>query len=199
MPQQDKHRMTAQEALEKLVAGNHRFVDGRQRHPNQAPQRRTELKAGEHPFAAILACSDSRVGPELIFDQGLGDLFVIHVAGNALDDLVLGSIEHAAAHLHVPLVMVLGHSDCGAIGAAAAGGQAEGHIRHVIQSVNPALEQFRDQSGVMLNHAAKAGAKSTAERLRASEPILAPLVAGGQLQVKAGYYNLSTGAVEILA
>ena len=109
MGNHDPETVTGKEALQRLLDGNKRYVDARQTHPDQEPDRRLALRAGQHPFAVILGCADSRVPPEVIFDQGLGDLFVIRVAGNVLDDMILGSMEYAGIHLNTPLIMVLGH------------------------------------------------------------------------------------------
>ena len=112
-------KLTPDQALTQLLRGNERFVAGWPDHPNQSARRRREVSdSGQQPFAIILSCSDSRVPPEIIFDQGLGDLFVIRVAGNIIDDAILGTIEYAVEHVHAPLVMVLGHDKCGAVTAA---------------------------------------------------------------------------------
>jgi carbonic anhydrase len=104
--------ISSEEALKRLLNGNKRYISAVQSHPNQTPKRRSEIARGQLPFAAILGCSDSRVPPEIIFDQGLGDLFVIRIAGNLIDDMVLGSLEYAAIHLHTPLIMVLWSCPC---------------------------------------------------------------------------------------
>ena len=120
--QQHAEGPSADAALAKLIAGNRRYVQHRQQYPDQSLPHRKELVSGQHPFAVILGCADSRVPPELLFDQGLGDLFVIRVAGNLVDDVVLGSIEYAVEHLGTKLIMVLGHEKCGAVSAAVEGG-----------------------------------------------------------------------------
>ena len=116
--------VTGDQALQRLVEGNQRSVAGAWTHPHQSLERRAGLTKGQAPFAVILACADSRVSPEVLFDQGLGDLFVIRVAGNVIDNLGLGSLEYAAEHLHTPLIVVLGHTQCGAVQAAVAGSHA---------------------------------------------------------------------------
>ncbi|WP_445241160.1 carbonic anhydrase [Microcoleus vaginatus] len=110
--------LTPNSALQKLMEGNQRYIEQKRTFPDQARSRIVEVAQGQHPFATILACSDSRVAPEIIFDQGLGDLFDIRVAGNFLDDVVLGNIEYAALELGVPLLVILGHERCGAVKAA---------------------------------------------------------------------------------
>jgi carbonic anhydrase len=128
---------------------------------------------GQHPFAVILTCSDSRVPPEVIFDQGIGDLFVIRNAGNIVDDVVIGSIEYAVEHLHTPLVIVLGHQQCGAVTAALKGGKATGHIASVIEKILPAVADARKQPGDSLLNAIDANVARMVNELRASHPVLA--------------------------
>ncbi|MCK4303163.1 MAG: carbonic anhydrase [Candidatus Eisenbacteria sp.] len=185
-------------SLERLMVGNKRYVSSRQIHPHQAAEHRAALHDGQCPFAVILGCSDSRVPPEVIFDQGLGDLFVIRVAGNVIDDLVLASIEYAAAHLHTPLIMVLGHSQCGAITATANGGEFHGHLSCVANALQSAVNAAKDQPGELVNNAAKANARMLAKLLQKSEPILSGLVASERLKVFAAYYDMDSGVVEIL-
>src|SRR5262249_39949150 len=114
---QEKSGFTADEALAKLMDGNKRYASSHSLHPHQSAGRRHELEATQHPFACILSCSDSRVPPEVVFDEGLGDLFVVRVAGNIVDSAVTGSIEYAVEHLGTPLVLVMGHEKCGAVQA----------------------------------------------------------------------------------
>jgi len=190
--------ITSDQALKELMGGNERFVASNLTHPNQSASRRSEVAGGQHPFAIILACADSRLSPEIIFDQGLGDLFVIRVAGNIIDDAILGSIEYAAAHLHSPLMVVLGHSNCGAVGATVAGGDLEGHLPSLAQAIQPAVEEAKNQGGDLLDNAVRANAKMVAEQLKSSEPVLANLVSTGQLKVVAARYSLETGKVEVL-
>lgn len=190
---------TSDEALAKLQAGNERYVASQLTHPNQTAERRAELGAGQHPFAIVLGCADSRVSPEVIFDQGLGDLFVIRVAGNIVDDVVLGSIEYAAEHLHTPLIVVLGHSKCGAVGATVAGGELEGHLPSLATAIQPAVDSVKDQEGDLLDNAVRANAKMVAEQLSSSDPVLSKLVEAGGLKVVAARYDLDSGKVDILA
>lgn len=186
---------TADQALQRLLAGNQRYVAARQEHPDQAPARRAELSGGQQPFAIILGCADSRVPPEVIFDQGLGALFVVRVAGNVVDNVVLGSIEYAAAHLHTPLIVVLGHSKCGAIEATIAGGELEGHLPDLAAAIQPAVDQAKSLPGDPLDNAVVANATMVAERLRSAEPVLSELVCAGKLKVIAAKYDLDTGVV----
>ncbi len=180
----------------RLMAGNRRYVAGQPTHPDQTPARRRELAAGQRPFAAILGCADSRVPPEILFDQGLGSLFVVRVAGNIVDDAVLGSLEYAVGHLGVHLIVVLGHTGCGAVQAAAAGGTHTGAITRVIEAILPAVELARPQPGALVDNAVHANVVRLVEQLRAAEPVLAPAVAHGELQIAGAIYNLSNGLVQ---
>src|SRR6184192_4939728 len=140
----DQPTVAPAEAISRLKEGNGRYTNGNLQHPGQTAERRTELAKSQHPFAAIVSCSDSRVPPEIVFDQGLGDLFVVRVAGNVIDDHGLGSIEYAVDHLGARLIVVLGHQSCGAVQAAketiAAKGKAPGHIESLVTAIKPAVE-----------------------------------------------------------
>ncbi len=185
----------AAEAKERLVRGNARFVAGRSDHPRQTPDRRTELANVQHPFAVVLGCADSRVGPEVVFDQGIGDLFVVREAGNVIDDHSIGSIEYAVEHLHANLIVVLGHERCGAI-AAARGGHAEGHVESLIRSIRPAVEQTRHQDATAT---CQANVRNVVRALEKSKPVLYKKVQSGEISVVGAYYSLDTGAVTYLA
>jgi len=189
----------AAQALETLLAGNRRYVEGSMSHLHQDKEWCQSLSKEQHPFAIILACSDSRVSPGIIFDQGLGDLFMIRVAGNIVDDVVLGSIEYAAAHLDVPLLMVMGHTNCGAVAATCAGGCPKGHIDRITSFIKPVADEVRSQDGDHVTNTVHALAKSVAHELETSKPILAELVDSGQLKVVASVYDIETGKVEILS
>ncbi len=185
-------------ALQQLMDGNKRFIETSQTHPNQDSERRIALGNGQEPFAAVLACADSRVPPEVLFDQGLGDLFVVRVAGNILNDQLLGSLEYAAAHLNTPLIEVLGHTSCGAIGAVAEGAELEGHIASLIPAIQPAVDKVKDQEGNLTDNAAMEVARMTAEQLINSEPIMADLVKAGKLKVVPAFYELESGEINLL-
>ena len=185
-------------ALARLLEGNARFVAGNATHPHQSNERRAELVGGQAPFAVILTCADSRVAPEIYFDQGLGDLFVLRNAGNVLDDHIIGSIEYAIEHLHAGLVVVVGHAKCGAVAATVAGGHAPGHIHSIVESIEPALESVRSQEGDKVDNTVRANARRVAEILRHVEPIVGEAVKSGSVKVVAGRYDLATGRVEIL-
>lgn len=184
--------------MQKLIEGNGRFVAGQSIHPDQTSERRLALTGGQAPFAIVLTCSDSRVAPELCFDQGLGDLFVIRNAGNVLDDHVIGSMEYAVEHLHVNLIVVVGHEKCGAVSAAVAGGEIPGHIHSVTDDLAPAIEQSKNLPGDKVDNAVRANAQRAAEILTHVEPILKEAVSSGKLMVVAARYDLTTGKIEIL-
>ena len=190
--------MSSEQVLEQLIAGNRRYVTGRTENPHQTPQTRQEVAQGQNPMAAIIACADSRVPPEIVFDQGLGDLFVIRVAGNIAARAVVGSVEYAAEHLGVPLVVVLGHSRCGAVTAAVQGDDAPGHLGGLIAAIRPAVERVGKISGDRVENAARANVALVVEHLRAAEPVLKRLVDEEQVRIIGAYYHLESGIVELL-
>jgi len=193
--QKSEDKVTADSALAELRAGNAHHVAHRYEHPHETAERQRELVSGQHPHAEILSCSDSRVPPEVVFDQGLGDLFVVRVAGNVVSDTELGSLEYGAEHLHVPLLVVLGHQHCGAVTAAVGGGEAEGHIDALIKLLNPAVEKTRGLPGDPVENAVKANVEMVVKHLRTSTPVLAELVTEGKLKVVGALYSLDTGEV----
>lgn len=188
----------SQAALLALLKGNHRFVNDRPEYPNQGLERRAEIVAGQNPFAIILTCSDSRLSPEILFDQGLGDLFVIRTAGNIVDDIALGSIEYAVEHLKVPLLVVLGHQKCGAVTAAVEGGEAPGHIANIVEKIAPAVEAARSLPGDLTANAINANVSSVVKLLKESEPFLAKAVQEARLEIAGARYDLDSGAVTLL-
>lgn len=193
-----KRNLTGSEALQRLLDGNRRFVSGKLEHPNHCEESRRGLVAGQDPLAVVLTCADSRVPPVDVFDQGLGDIFVVRVAGNIINDHILGSIEYAVAHLHTPLVMVMGHSSCGAVSAVAQGVKLNGHIASLTPSIDAALKKTKGLEGHWTNNAAKMLARTTARKIAESEPIIADLVQEGRVLVVATYYDLESGEVAVL-
>jgi len=189
---------TPESALARLVDGNKRFVAGNPSRAALSAQQWTELAKGQHPQAIILACADSRLSPEIIFDQGLGDLFVIRNAGNLLDDHVIGSIEYAVEHLHVPLIVVLGHTKCGAVTAAVAGGEAPGHLKSIVESLSAAVAMAKKKPGDPVDNAVRINAKQEANALTQTEPIVAEAAKAGSVMVVAAKYDIATGQVEFL-
>ncbi len=187
-----------EKALQRLMEGNERFIEGKSVHPNQGHDRRREVVGGQHPFAVVLACSDSRVPPEIIFDTGIGDLFVIRVAGNIADDVVLGSIEYAAEHLGVELVMVLGHQKCGAIQACVAGGEPQGCVASVLRALRPVAEAASSKPGDAVDNTVRLNVAHVVASVKAAQSVLSSLATAGKLRVIGAYYSLDTGKVEIL-
>ena len=188
----------ADDALARLMAGNKRYVANQALHPDASRARRKALESGQHPFAVILGCADSRVAPELLFDQGLGDLFVIRMAGNIVDDAVLGSIEYAVEHLGTSLIMVLGHEKCGAVSAAVQGGVAPGHIQALVTAIRPSVVASAKESGDKVHNCVIANARRVALQVRESEPILKDAVAKHGVSVVAADYALDSGKVNLL-
>lgn len=194
-----KRNLTGSEALQCLLDGNKRFMSGTLEHPNHCEESRRGLVSGQDPLAVVLTCADSRVPPVDVFDQGLGDIFVVRVAGNIINDHILGSIEYAVAHLHTPLVMVMGHSSCGAVSAVAQGVKLNGHIASLTPSIDAALKKTKGLEGHWTNNAAKVLARTTARKIAESEPIIADLVQEGKVLVVATYYDLESGEVAVLS
>ena len=184
--------------IKKLVEGNKRFTSLKMIHPDQTATRRTEVRNEQHPFAIILSCSDSRVPPEIIFDQGIGDLFVVRVAGNVLDNAVIGSIEYAVEHLNVKLIVVLGHERCGAVSAAVKGGEVPGHLRYLVEAIQPAVEKAKQLSGDLLENAVLINVKNVVAQLKSSEPIIEEFVHENKVNVVGARYDLDDGAVTFL-
>jgi len=193
--------LTADQAWRKLAAGNARFVDGQQKHPHESLEWRESLVEGQHPFAVILGCADSRVSPELVFDEGLGDLFVIRAAGEVLDTAVIGSIEYAVEHLSVPLIVVLGHESCGAVGATIDVVQHDaavaGDIATLVRSIEPAVRATppNPDAAAFLAACVAEQARRAAKYLRERSNIVSDAVAHHGVKVVSATYELRTGAV----
>ena len=185
-------------AWEKLQAGNKRFVADQCIHPNSTSSRRlTTAREGQNPFAVVLACSDSRVPPELIFDSGIGDLFVVRVAGNVIDKIVLGSIEYAVKHLESPLIIVLGHSQCGAV-IGACGGNLQGQKKHLEIALKPAIKAVDSDCEDLVDAVIRENTRLMALHIRAAEPFIRPACEVGQTHVIPAYYDLNSGIVSVL-
>jgi carbonic anhydrase len=222
----DQAIVSPAEAISRLKEGNGLFTAGTPQHPHEsiderkfmaansyenagvislgmtgeeAAKRRAELTKSQHPFAIILSCSDSRVPPEIVFDQGLGDLFGVRVAGNVLNNEGLGSIEYGVDVLGARLIVVLGHQSCGAVDAAmktvAAKGKAPGHIQSLVNAIKPVVDSTPKAD---LDTMIKANVKHVVDALRSSKPILKAKVDSGDVQVIGGYYTLESGAVTFL-
>jgi carbonic anhydrase len=191
----------AGEALQRLLEGNARYLRGELKHGEHLAEQRSAWAEEQHPFAVILGCSDSRVPPQLIFDQGAGDLFTTRVAGNVATDAVIGTIEYAVEHLGVPLVLVLGHSRCGAVSACLHGlpATAGGHLAGLLHAIAPAVERARESEGDPLQNAIQFNVEHVVQQLRASRPVLEPRVRRGEVEVVGALYDLETGSVRLVA
>jgi carbonic anhydrase len=187
--------MNALPALKKLAAGNKRYVAERYAKINIGFGRRFELSEGQHPFAIILGCSDSRIPPEIIFDQGLGDLFVIRTAGQVVDDVVLGSIEYAVEHFGVRLIVVLGHEGCGAIKAALQDEYIPCHISTITNKIKPAVEKAKTQIGDLLINAIIANIELNVYKLETLSPILHEALMNKGLLIIGAIYDMQGGNV----
>jgi carbonic anhydrase len=178
-------------ALQLLLEGNQRYVSDHAERPNQRPS-----DSAQHPLAVILSCSDSRVPPEIIFDQGVGDLFIVRVAGNTYDRLALQSIQYAVGHLGITLIMVIGHDQCGAV-TVAVKAYPDPHAGPVLTNIYPAVREARGQAGDEVSNAIDHNAVLIAKKLE-DEPELAEKVKSGQLRIQPARYILKTGAVKLL-
>ena len=185
-------------ALQKLIDGNRRFVQRRRQNPNQDLARVTEVAQTQKPFAAILGCADSRFPSEIIFDQGIGDLFVCRVAGNVATPEEKGSLEFGTLVLGAKVLMVIGHERCGAVKAAIEGGELPGQIGSLTAAIKPAVETSKNQPGDKVENAVKENVRLQIENLKKS-PVISQLIQERKLIVIGGYYDLDTGAVSIVS
>ena len=196
---QEKDQDTALTPLEKLKVGNEKFVSGHPVHPDETLDRIRELKKGQDPFVVVVSCSDSRLPPELIFDQGLGDVFSIRTAGNVIGDYELGSIEYAIEHLHCKLIVVLGHENCGAIQAYATSGNEkhDDHIQTLVDYIAAEEEEknIPDSLRSNIDILVKANIAHGVNFLRSSTPVLKPLVDKNEIKIIGAYYDLDSGNV----
>lgn len=187
--------MKTNSPLERLKSGNSNFVKDRLTNGNQDSNRRIKIVSGQNPFAVILTCADSRVVPELIFDTGLGDLFVVRVAGNIANQSSIASIEYAVAHLNIGLIVVLGHQNCGAVTAAAKGDGGSDHLDHLLNHVKPAIIK---SNGDAIDDIAIENACLTANKLNTDSKIIADAANTGDLKIIPAFYSLETGKVDFL-
>ena len=198
--------VSALEALERLQVGNRRFIEGHQTHTGVTREVLEASALGQKPFAIILGCSDSRVPAELIFDQGMGDLFVVRVAGNVVAPSQIGSIEFAATQFGTELAVVLGHSHCGAVQATLdhlqrPGGELSPGLQSVVDRIQPAVEglidgEFKDDGEALMRAGVRANVRESVDQLRHGSEVLANLIAGDRLHVVGAEYSLKTGLVE---
>jgi len=190
------------QAWAKLACGNERFVDGNHRHPNQDAARRDSLTAGQTPFAVFFGCADSRVAAEIIFDCGLGDLFVVRTAGHVVDTGVLGSVEFGVAILHIPLVVILGHDSCGAVAATVDavrdGVLPGGYIRDIVERVTPSVLAAHQAGLTSPDEIEAEHVRHTLRLLTERSRLIADRVASGELAVVGAVYNLGDGRARIV-
>ncbi len=189
--------MTQEEILTRLKEGNERFVADKLDGRLQNSSRRTDLTGGQDPWAIVLSCADSRVVPELAFDSGLGELFVVRVAGNIANSSSIASIEYAVAHIGTPIIIVMGHQSCGAVTAAVNGGDNGYNLNHLLAHITPAIHASGD--GATVTDVIKKNALLTVDQLKLRSNIIKDAVDSGKLQIVPAYYELGSGKVEFLA
>lgn len=200
-------QLTPQQAFQRLVEGNARFVSGSQEHPNQDVVRRESLAQGQNPFAMIFGCADSRLAAEIIFDLGLGDAFVVRTAGQVVGNAALGSLEYGVAELNIPLVVILGHDSCGAVTAAQqsweTGKMPGGFIRDLVEELMPAVVQTQREAGETgepptVNDMVRVNTRQTAERIQDQSRIISRAVEEGRTAVVGMFYHLHDGKAELV-
>jgi len=200
-PPKPQNVLTADQALARLIAGNERYIDGMTKRVDFASEREA-LSHGQNPYAGILSCADSRIGPEFAFDSGRGDLFVVRIAGNFLETDGLASLEYATAVLGTPLLVVLGHDKCGAVDAAIKvvneGAKLPGHLPELVSHIKPAVKIANTQTGDLLENAIRENVILTVEKLKHASPVISKVVAEGKVRVVGGIYRLATGKVDFL-
>jgi carbonic anhydrase len=192
--------MSPEAALERLMQGNARYIDGVSRR-HDFKHEREALAGGQNPFAAILSCADSRIAPEYCFDTARGDLFVCRIAGNFASDEMIASLEYAVQVLNTPLIMVLGHEACGAVDATIKsvkdGTTLPGHLMSLVNALKPAVDAVKSDSGDMLTNAIKRNVALNVDRLKTTAPILKSFADDKKIRVVGGVYALKSGKVEM--
>jgi carbonic anhydrase len=200
-PPKPQNVLSPDAALDRLMRGNKRYVDGVSRR-HDFTHEREPLSTGQNPFAAVLSCADSRIAPEFCFDTARGDVFVCRVAGNFANEDIVASLEYAVAVLKTPLIMVLGHDACGAVDATIKsikdGTTLPGHLPALVAALKPAVEAVKDQSGDLLTNAIRSNVKLNVDKLQKSPPILDAAAGDKSLRVVGGVYRLTTGKVELV-
>ncbi|MEH2181082.1 carbonic anhydrase [Nostoc sp.] len=190
--------ITPDKALQELLDGNERFAKRKRRHPDQSYSRLVEVAKGQKPFASILGCADSRVPSEIVFDQGLGDLFVCRIAGNIATTQQIGSLEFGSLVLGTKVIMVVGHERCGAVQAAIKGAPVPGNIGSLLEAIKPSVESSKEQSGDMVENVCKANILTQIKKLKSSS-VLSELIKAEKLKIVGGYYDLDTGEISIVS
>ncbi len=193
------NRKQADDALKALLEGNRRYSSNETVHSDRGAERRAALTEGQEPFATIVGCADSRVPAEIVFDRGLGDLFVVRTAGHVIDEAVLATIEFGVEQLHIPLIFVLGHEGCGAVKAALDASEltdGSNPANPLIAAISPAVVQAKSAAGDPLGNAVRANIELTIEKLKLSK-VLGPAIEDGRLKIVGGLYDLDTGVIEL--
>ncbi|BDI16225.1 carbonic anhydrase [Nostoc cf. commune SO-36] len=190
--------VSSNEAIRRLLDGNQRFIEQKRKYPDQSLERLRLVAKAQYPFAAILGCADSRVPAEIVFDQGLGDLFVVRVAGNVVSDTVIGSLEYSTAVLGSQLIMVLGHRRCGAVAEAIKNEPLPGRIGLIIEGIKPSVEKVKFRTGDNMQDAVIANIQYQTEKLQESSTILAKLLREGKLKIVGACYDIDTGKINII-
>jgi carbonic anhydrase len=190
--------LTPNAALKQLMAGNQRFVQHQPQHPHQSAARLQEVASAQYPFATILSCADSRVPAEILFDQGMGDIFDVRIAGNIATPEAIGSIEYAVELLGTPILMVLGHERCGAVTAAVQNDPLPGDISTFVDAILPAVQRVKNQPGDPVDNAVAANVTYQIEQLQRSA-LIRERVRSGKLKIIGGRYDLDTGTVTMIA
>ncbi|MBD2499232.1 carbonic anhydrase [Anabaena azotica] len=191
--------VNSQQALKLLLDGNRRFVKGTPKYPNQSRRRLQAIAKAQYPFAAILGCADSRVPAEIVFDQGLGDLFVVRVAGNIASDMAIASLEYATSVLGTRLIVVLGHENCGAVAAAIKNEPLPGKIGDFVEDIKPALTMVKSTSKNFAQAAIQANIQYQAEKLKEKSTVIEQLINQGKLTIVGAAYNINTGQISVIS
>ncbi|MBR8833605.1 MAG: carbonic anhydrase [Stigonema ocellatum SAG 48.90 = DSM 106950] len=190
--------INSEAALDRLIEGNKRFVEDKRLNPHQSKIRLEQTAVAQYPFAAILGCADSRVPAEIIFDQGLGDLFVVRLAGNVTSPTAIGSLEFATSVLGAQLIVVLGHTKCGAVIAATKNDLLPGRIGTFVEDIKPAVERVKNKEGDLVDNAVTANVQYQQQLLAESSTIFRKLIKEGKLKITGGRYDLASGKVSWL-
>jgi carbonic anhydrase len=190
--------ITPNEAVRRLLDGNQRFIHQKRQYPDQSLEHLQLVAKAQYPFAAILGCADSRVPAEIVFDQGLGDLFVVRVAGNVVSDTVIGSLEYSTTVLGSQLIVILGHKRCGAVAEAIKNEPLPGRIGLIIEGIKPSVERVKLRTGDNMQNAVIANIQYQSEKLQESSTILAKLLREGKLKIVGACYDIDTGKVNII-
>lgn len=199
------HAATAilpEDVMKQLLEGNKRHVSFKYANPHRDQATRKATAKGQHPKAIILGCADSRIPPEMVFDQGVGDLFVVRTAGHVVDPVALGSMEYAAEHLGTKLIVVLGHERCGAVDATLKGGEAPGNLKPLVESIKPAIEKAKAKPSHshdcdLLCGSVKMNVKQQIENIKKGSPVLSEMIQDGVLKIVGAYYDLDSGEVTL--